>query len=124
MKKVSVNHGSAIVEMTMLIPIILGVIYLYITLLLFLVESAKHQGIMAEELYSLQTETSVDMEKKDFGNGQYTKSQQGNIISIFVRDEQNLFDIELELHRKGDSAVQNIRRWQLATDTLRTGTNE
>lgn len=126
MKKEFVNCGSAIIEMTFLIPILLGIIYLYIMLFLFLMESAKYQEWMVESLYSLQEkqgEESTDS-GEEIVDELLTKSKQGTQISVFVDKKTEMFDIDLEMHRKEDSAVKNIRRWQLAADMLRTGENE
>ncbi len=118
-KELVKNRGSAIIEMTMLIPILLGVIYLYIMLFLFLVQSAKCMGIMADALY-LEEEIMVTAEKTI----NVSKNTQGNKISIYLRESTGMFDIDLQMHRKEDAIVRNIRRWQLAADTLRAGTAE
>lgn len=127
MKKTSENIGSAVVEMTFLIPVILGIIYMYIMLFLFLIESAKYREIMVESLYSIENENgekAVDSNENGAVSGVMEKSQHGSKISVYIKEQTKLFDIELEMHRKEDSAVQNIRRWQLAADTFRTGENE
>lgn len=126
LKKKFDNKGSAIIEMTFLIPILLGIIYLYIMLFLFLLESAEYKEIMVESLYSIQedqTEKSAATEE-GIERGFWLRSKNGTQISIFVNEKAELFDIELEMHCNEDKTVENIRRWQLAADTIRTGENE
>lgn len=118
-KGVVKNRGSAIVEMTLLIPILLGVIYLYIMLFLFLVQSGKCMGVMADALYSGEEMTATTTKTINL-----SKNTQGNKVSIFLSESTGKFDIELQMHRKEDTVVRNIRRWQLAADTLRAGTDE
>lgn len=126
MKKQSVNCGSAIIEMTFLIPILLGIIYLYITFFLFLIESSQYKEWIVESLYCSQETQGDTSEQAGVKNmdGIIKMSKQGTQISVFVNQKAELFDIELEMHRKEDSAVKNIRRWQLASDMLRTGEDE
>ena len=117
------NRGSAIIEMTFLIPVLLGIIYFYIMLFLFLMESTKYKEWIVESLYSVQEDASTGAEGQA-GEGLLSVSKQGTTISVYIDEKMNLFDIRLEMHRKEDSAVDNIRRWQLATDMLRAGENE
>lgn len=115
------NCGSAIIEMTFLIPVLLGIIYFYIMFFLFLMESAKYKEWIVESLYSVQGDASTGVGGRD---GLLPVNKQGTTISVYIDEETELFDIRLEMHRKEDSAVENIRRWQLATDMLPTGENE
>lgn len=126
MKKESVNGGSAIIEMTFLIPILLGIIYLYIMLFLFLLESAEYKEIMVESLYSIQEEKKKKSAEagETVESGVLLWSKNGTQISVFVDGKVEMFDIELEMHCNEDKTVENIRRWQLAADTIRTGENE
>ena len=117
------NCGSAIIEMTFLIPVLLGIIYFYIMFFLFLMESAKYKEWIVESLYSVQEDSSTDTEGK-VGERRLPMSKQGTMISVYIDEKAELFDIRLEMHRKEDSAVENIRRWQLATDMLPAGENE
>ncbi len=113
------NRGAAIVEMTLLIPILLGIIYLYIMLFLFLVQSGKYMAAMADTLYSRNNST-----REHTQNINLSCSTQGTKESVFLHEGLGGFDIELEMHRKEDNAVKNIRRWKIAADTLRERRNE
>ena len=53
------NRGSAVIEMSLLMPIFLGCIYLYIMLFLFLLESGKGLEYMVENIRRWQLVTSV-----------------------------------------------------------------
>lgn len=106
------NHGSATIEMTLLIPIILGVLYLYISFFVFFVDSARDMAVMVEVLYI------EDIESKTI-----TIQKTGSKNSVYVYENSGKFNKKLELHRYSGSAVENIRRWQLATDTVLSGGN-
>lgn len=100
------NRGSAIIEMTLLIPILLGCIYFYIMLFLFLTETAGDMYRMAEYLYeSERTNENVA--------GIVSKS--GNTEIISIKSTGKLFEIRAELRRDASDAIENIRRWQLVT---------
>lgn len=104
------NRGSATIEMTLLMPVILGVIYLYISFFIFFVDSAVDMEDMAVELY---------IQKEEKGNNEKKKMlSAGSKKSVYINEKSGLFNKSLELHRYSDSAVENIRRWQLATDTI------
>lgn len=106
------NQGSAIIEMTLLMPIILGIFFLYIHTFLYFAKESKCLEMMS---YCLYWDINV-------GESSMNKIHQGKRISVFYSESTGLFD--LELHRNEDDAVRNIRRWQFATDTLRAGENE
>ena len=108
------NRGIAIIEMTLLIPILLGIIYLYIMLFLFLVQSGKCMGIMVDVLYS-GSDSTINHNQ----NVNLSTIKQGTKESVFLHESMGGFDIELQMHRKEDNAVENIRRWKIASDTLR-----
>ncbi|MCM1179662.1 MAG: hypothetical protein NC347_05365 [Clostridium sp.] len=100
------NRGSALIEMTLLIPILLGCIYFYIMLFLFLTETAGDMYGMAEYLYeSERTNESVAG----------TVSKSGNTEIISIKSTGKLFEIRAELRRDASDAIENIRRWQLVT---------
>ncbi len=108
------NQGSAVIEMTLLMPIILGIFFLYISTFLCFISESKYIEAMSNYLYS---DVAVE-------NSGMNKVQQGGKVSVFFSTTFGQFDMDLELHRNEDNAVENIRRWQFATDTLRAGENE
>lgn len=118
MRKKVHNRGSSVIEMTLLMPIILGVLYLYIGLFLFFVDSSKQMKNMTEALYCTEEENGEQ------GNICMVRQEQGSKLSVSVTDTTGMFNMDLELHRNDDSIVKNIRRWQLATDTIRKRGNE
>lgn len=115
------NDGSAIVEMTLLIPILLGLLYMYISLFLFMIETGRDMNYLAETLYSVEKSTQ-ESNNTNYGNVKTYK--QGSAYYITMRDVSGMFHIDLEMRRYGDFTVKNIRRWQLAIDTVRTGKDE
>lgn len=121
MKRKHRNCGSAIIEMTLLTPILLGLFYFYITLFLFMIDSGKEMKRMVEVLYA--KEDTFEGNDIDIGNNIMIEKG-GNKQCVIVKDVVGPFDMELELCRYSDSAVKNIRRWQLVFDTIRTGEDE
>lgn len=113
------NKGAAIVEMTLLIPVLLGIIYLYIMLFLFLVQSGKSMAIMTDDLYCGVGSTMDYTQDINL-----SRSVQGSKKSVFIHESVGGFNIELQMHRKEDNTVENIRRWKVAADTFREGRAE
>ena len=101
------NCGSATIEMTLLMPIILGVFYLYISFFLFFIDSSNSMGDMVEALYIENVDGQTVVTQKN-----------GSKSSVYVYEESGIHKKRLELHRFNGSAVDNIRRWQFATDTI------
>lgn len=101
------NRGSTIIEMTLLIPVLLGCIYFYIMLFLFLIETAEDMYIMAEYLY--------EPERTKQENVIGTISKNGNTEIIRIQNTGELFEIKTELRKDASDVIENIRRWQLAT---------
>ncbi len=108
-KRIKHNCGSATIEMTMLMPVVLGVFYLYISFFLFFIDCADDMKNMAEMLY-------VD------GAIEATQNN-GSKSSIYIQESSGIHEKRLELHRYNEATVKNIRRWQLAADTVLSGGN-
>ncbi len=112
------NKGSSIIEMTLIIPILLGIVYLYLSLFLFLIHVSQNRNDMIETLYAIE---NVEQKENATTGLSIRKKKNGNKISVYANAEFSPFEIELEFHRNEDSAVDNIRRWQLVANTIRTG---
>lgn len=106
------NKGSAIIETTLLIPVFLGCIYFYIMLFLFFMESGKRMEQMAECMYTTQTVENRNSEERKANMSTRTE---GKVKIFWIKENGNLFDIQLELRKDENNAVENIRRWQLVT---------
>ena len=106
------NRGSAVIEMTLIMPVLLVVFYLYISIFLFYVQSGKSMKDMAEVLYCTEEIENYTYE------GDFTVRENGNTKSVCIKESEALFELNLELRRNDDSVVEKIRRWQLATDTI------
>lgn len=106
------NKGSAVIEVTLLMPILLGCIYFYIMLFLFLMDSGNRMEKIAEFMYVTQ-----DMKNKDFGtlNDDIRVRTEGKVKIFWIEEKGRLFDIQMELRRGEGNEVENIRRWQLVT---------
>ena len=107
------------VEMTLLIPIIIGVLFLYIQLFLYYIQTAEAIGGMVSELYSSSEEKAESKERKGV---EIRKS--GTALSISIKESKSGMDIEEKWSRYNDCVVENIRRWQFATETISSRRNE
>jgi hypothetical protein len=108
-KKRRANRGSSIIEISLLIPIFMGCIYLYIMLFLFFMESSKQMCTMSESIYS--------QECASMQSG-FSLKTEGKMQVIRVKETGKLFEIEMELRRDGSEPLENIRRWQLVTSGI------
>lgn len=109
------NKGSATIEITLLMPIFLGCIYFYIMLFLFLIESGKDMQILAEYLY-LEEGNQVTFEQTE--KKTFVKQNDGKIVITSIKEEFSIFEINIELSKDSNNAIENIRRWQLAAELL------
>ena len=111
------NKGMAVVEITLLIPIIFGVVYLYIMLFLYLIECANTRKILVETLYvnSLQNE-------KDSKDGDTKKIKSKQVERTYIDKNWGEFCIRDEICKGEDSILEDIRRWQIVRNALRNGT--
>lgn len=108
MKKREKNKGSAVIEMTLLMPILLGCIYFYIMLFLFFVQSGKRMAEIADCIYEENIEETEEVMMRTEGNVKIGK----------VEEEGKLFRIHIELRKDKNDPVKNIRRWQLVGDVF------
>lgn len=102
------NQGRTVIEITLLIPVFFGCIYLYIMLFLFLMESTKQMDNICEGLY--HTENT----KMESQSGKITFHMKGKTYTGAIYETGKLFTIDLQLSRDSSDAIENIRRWQLA----------
>ena len=103
------NKGQFVVEMTMLIPILLGCIYLYVMFFLYFVQSAGFMCQIAQLLY--QDYPTVEENIREIRIEKEGSTKVGNVE---VMDQ--LFEFRLQLRKDEKDPVKNLRRWQLAAD--------
>lgn len=109
------NRGSTIIEITLLIPIFLGCIYFFIMVFLFFISSGQRLYVLCEELYS------VDIGKEQEVPGKTacgSLKKEGTLLKISYEDDDKWFLYHLSLQRNGNDSITNIRRWQLAADSI------
>ncbi len=113
------NKGMAVVELTLLIPIVLGVVYLYIMLFLYLTECANTRQILAKTLYmdSLADEGGS-------GNVQAKVLTSKHIERAYSEKDWEGFCVRDEMCKGEDSILEDIRRWQIARNALRNGAGD
>lgn len=111
MKRQKINHcGSAVIEMTLLIPVFLGCIYFYIMLFLYLVQTTKQFYFLAENLYETESVTAS-------GEG-IEKTVKGKKETVMFHEKDSFFEIRIQMSRDHSDVIENIRRWQLATSGI------
>ena len=114
-KKTKHNKGSSIIEISMLIPICLTCIYLYVMLFLFFTKAAKNMEQISE--YSYRSDTADGkIEEKEPKNLQICR--EGKTQKVWMEEQDKLFVLHLELRRDMNDPAENIRRWQLVTSTI------
>ena len=111
------NRGSAIIEVTMMVPIIFSCVYFYIMSMLFITRCGKIADELSTQLYT-------DQESRDYAAGVDegvggVRKKQGNIEMITYEDVFKKYNINFELKRSADDPVKNLRRWQFVADTIR-----
>lgn len=99
-------RGSAVIEITLLIPVFLGCIYFYIMLFLNLVQTTKQFYYLAENLYETGDSGTV---------GGSEKVVKGNTETVTFYEKDSFFEIRIQMSKNDSDAIENIRRWQLAT---------
>lgn len=114
-KKTKRNKGSSIIEISLLIPICLVCVYLYVMLFLFLTGAAKNMERISE--YSYRSDTADDKtEEKESKNLQVCR--EGKTQKVWMEEQDKLFVLHLELRKDMNDPVENIRRWQLVTSAI------
>lgn len=109
------NRGSTVIEMSLLIPIFLGCIYWYIMLFLFFIESGKKMEQMSDYVYT--PEKTQYAENQAFSDNMQIR-REGKMEIVRVEEQGKLFVFHMELRKGKDDPAENLRRWQLVTDTF------
>lgn len=104
------NKGSTVIEMTLLMPIILGCVFLYIMFFLFFIGNAKGMEEITNQIYAVNV-----TQQNDIQHG--IKKQSGMITAIYENHDK-WFDISISMRRNGRDVLKSIRRWQLATSKI------
>lgn len=104
------NQGSAVIEMTLLMPVILGCIFLSIMVFLYFADSSKKICSLSEVLYQKEGQQEENLVE----NIQIQKKS--GLKRAWIEEEGKWFRIQLELWKDAHEPVENIRRWQLAAE--------
>lgn len=110
-----INKGSVVIEMTLLIPIIIGCVYLYIIIFMFFIRQSEMFDIVSEKIY----DNSINMEEI-YGEEKsaITKDQKGSISTYTNKEQDNWFEYRVELRHMNQDPIKNLRRWQLVRDSI------
>lgn len=114
-KSSDTNKGSTVIEMSLLMPVFLGCIYLYIMLFLFFIEAGKRMDRMSDYIY---TSKEIKYEEKETLSNNMQLRREGKIEIVRVEEQGKLFVLRLELRKGENDPAHNLRRWQLVTDTF------
>lgn len=109
------NKGSTVIEMSLLIPVFMGCIYFYIMLFLFFTRAAKKVEEVSEYAYR---KAGTKVEQKGTVPEHVRIQMEGKVRVIKVEEQGKLFTFQTEFRRDENDPVQNLRRWQLVSDTF------
>ncbi|MDO5154363.1 MAG: hypothetical protein Q4D51_00215 [Eubacteriales bacterium] len=104
------NRGSAVIEMTLLIPIIMGCIYLYMMFFLFFIQTAKEVESISEQIYVVEQNAKEKLPTKAKSNEK--------VMTVKQTIQNPLFQIEINMRKNQKDPLENIRRWQLVTSGI------
>ncbi|MBR1865550.1 MAG: hypothetical protein IJ801_03495 [Lachnospiraceae bacterium] len=107
------NRGSAVIEVTLLMPVFLGCIYFYIMLFLFLIQSGQTMDQVVAMMYP--PDQTVAVTPQDAPDG-IRLCREGGTQTVRVEQENGFFHLHLTLARDGEDTVRKLRRWQFVTD--------
>lgn len=107
MKNIKKNKGSAVIEISMLIPIFFLCIYGYIMIFLCFIDAGRKWNQMSLCLYSKER-----IEKN------FEQKTTKNMRTIKGNSKYSFFFIDLELRKGEVDPVENIRRWQWIGETF------
>lgn len=107
------NQGSAVIEFTLLMPIVLGCIYFYIMLFLFFIQSGKVMDQLADCIYQPERENVKTQEIVPDG---VNLRKEGTAREAWVDWQEGLFHLHLTMRKDENDPVKCIRRWQFVTD--------
>jgi len=100
------NKGSAVIEMTILMPIFLGCVFMYILFFLFFIGNSKGMDETVEQLYRVDVTQISNLDKG--------VNKQGEMLSASYHNNDKWFDVNIQINRNGRNVLKSIRRWQLA----------
>lgn len=101
-----------IIEMTLLMPVFLFVIYMYIMAFLYYVDMGKQMSQVCESVYEYP---AMDTE---YQNGIQLRKQGGTLAGQY-QEEERWANITITVRRNISDPVTNLRRWQVVTDAVR-----
>lgn len=106
--KNSTNRGSAVIEMTILIPVLLACVYLYLMVFIHFVNYGKVMADAAEALYGEEWAGGEE--------GKIIVKREGKKKTVSVEEQDNRFTLSVELRKNENEPVKQIRRWQFAAE--------
>lgn len=107
------NRGNMIVEVTILMPVFLLCVVLYIYAFLYYVRIAEQTAFISEQLYT-KGEVMTN-NKQDCSVYIY---QQGNTDVVTSQSQYRYTDIRVEMKKDAGNPVRNLRRWQSIADAV------
>ena len=109
--RIKKNIGSTTIELTLLMPVFLGCVFLYIMVFLFFIEIGSGMYQLSEYMYAKEGEES-NIFVNDLMEGVQIHVQGGTKIAEINR-EDTWFSLHLMLQKDDSNPVENLRRWQM-----------
>lgn len=103
------NKGSVTIEMTIILPFILCILYLYIMYLLFSISASVDMYHQIAEMYELPVGESEEIQTVDI-------SETHEIAIDFFDLSSYRFEVKFRKNQK--NPVNSIRRWKNAMSTI------
>lgn len=94
------NKGSTTVELSLIAPIMVGIVYLYILYFVSLIGWCETEWKEVQQMYGVNEE--IDLEKNE----------------CEIKLEDGILGYRIIFRKNRDDIVKKIRRWQLEVSTL------
>ncbi len=123
------NRGSVVVEMTLLMPVFLGCVYMYIMIFISLIHAQQNMRQAADILYAAQAgeylaDGSGGIDGSDVpgasgyrGKGSLTYSAEGDKIKVSFQGDDWL-ELRFQMTAGQKNPAKKLRKWQLIADML------
>ncbi len=107
------NRGSMIIEVTILMPVFLLCVVLYIYAFLYYVKTAEQMAFVSEQLYVKEEFVPDSMRECSIQMYQ----QEGTDIAT-SQGRYRYTDIRVEMKKDAGNPIRNLRRWQGIADAV------
>lgn len=107
------NQGSMIIELTILMPVFLLCVVLYLSAFLYYVKTVKQTAQAADVLYSKSVRTEAEM-----CDSSLRIHRQGSTDIATSISQQKYTNIKVEMKKDAGNPISNLRRWKNIADAV------